>query len=72
VIAFIAYLTLVAREGAARAGYATVLFPLVALTVSTILEGYTWTPSAAVGVALATLGAVIVFYDAPQATRKRL
>jgi len=50
VFAFGAYLTLLGRIGAARAGYATVLFPLVALTVSTIFEGYVWTPSAILGV----------------------
>jgi len=43
VIAFVAYLTLVANEGAARAGYATVLFPIVALAVSTVMEGFEWT-----------------------------
>ncbi len=61
VIAFVAYLTLVARLGAAHAGYATILFPLVALTVSTFLEGYTWTGTAVFGVALALSGAAIVF-----------
>lgn len=40
VIAFASYLTLVGRIGSARAGYATVMFPLVALLVSTVLEGF--------------------------------
>jgi len=61
VIAFVAYLTLVAREGAAKAGYATVLFPIVALAVSTVMEGYQWSLVSAAGVILATTGAVIVF-----------
>ena len=43
-----------------RAAYATVLFPLVALAVSTWLEGYHWTPLAAAGVALVLLGNVLV------------
>ena len=68
VIAFVAYLTLVAQAGAAQAGYATVLFPIVALAVSTFLEGYEWTLTSVIGVALATVGATIVFYRAPIAT----
>jgi drug/metabolite transporter (DMT)-like permease len=54
VIAFACYITLLRRIGAARAGYATVLFPVVALTVSTLVEDYTWTP-------LAFLGALCAF-----------
>ncbi|WP_306141093.1 DMT family transporter [Roseibium sp. MMSF_3412] len=49
VIAFASYLTLLGRIGSARAGYATVMFPVVALTLSTIFEGYQWTPIAAFG-----------------------
>ena len=62
VIAFVAYLTLVAKAGAAQAGYATVLFPIVALAISTFLEGYQWTLTAMIGVVLASVGATIVFY----------
>ena len=46
VIGFSCYLTLVQRIGAGRAAYSAVLFPVVALTISTILEGYRWTGSA--------------------------
>jgi drug/metabolite transporter (DMT)-like permease len=60
VIAFAAYLTLLRRLGAARAGYATVLFPIVALAVSTLLEGYVWTPLAVAGAVLALSGNVLV------------
>jgi drug/metabolite transporter (DMT)-like permease len=60
VLAFMAYLTLLRRLGAARAGYATVLFPIVALTVSTLVEGYQWTLLAGLGVALALIGNVLV------------
>ena len=61
VVAFVAYLTLVREQGAAKAGYATALFPIVALAVSTVMEGYEWTAFAVIGVVLATLGAIIVF-----------
>jgi drug/metabolite transporter (DMT)-like permease len=60
VVAFACYLTLLRRIGAARAGYATVLFPIVALAVSTAFEGYSWTLLAGLGAGLALLGNVIV------------
>ena len=60
IIAFGAYLTLVGRIGADRAAYATVLFPLVALVISSIFEDFTWTPLALAGVALVLLGNLMV------------
>ncbi len=56
VIAFGCYLTLVGNIGADRAAYATLLFPIVALTISTIWEDYHWTVSSAAGVGLILLG----------------
>lgn len=56
VIAFGCYLTLVGNIGADRAAYATLLFPIVALAISTVWEGYQWTTSAVVGVGLIMLG----------------
>jgi drug/metabolite transporter (DMT)-like permease len=61
VVGFTTYLLLVERIGSARAGYATVLFPIVALTASTLFEGYVWTASAAVGVVLAGVGNIVMF-----------
>jgi drug/metabolite transporter (DMT)-like permease len=60
VLAFASYLTLLRRLGPARAGYTTVLFPIVALAVSTALEGYTWTLLAGIGVVFAIIGNVLV------------
>jgi drug/metabolite transporter (DMT)-like permease len=60
VIGFGCFLTLVQRIGADKAAYSSVLFPIVALTLSTWLEGYRWTPLAASGVALVLLGNVLV------------
>lgn len=60
IVAFGAYLTLVGRIGADRAAYATVLFPLVALVISSIYESFQWTPLALAGVALVLIGNVIV------------
>ena len=61
VIAFICYLSLVRNKGAAKASYATVLFPVIALAVSTAVEGYQWTFNSATGAVLALIGAYIVF-----------
>ncbi|VTN08683.1 EamA-like transporter family [Raoultella terrigena] len=51
VIAFGAYFTLVGRIGASKAAYSTLLFPLVALTISTFYEGYVWHGNAIAGLA---------------------
>jgi drug/metabolite transporter (DMT)-like permease len=58
---FTAYLVLAGRIGAAGAGYATVLFPIVALTASSLFEGYEWAPLSMLGVALAGLGNLVMF-----------
>src|SRR5690606_31274580 len=42
-IAFGGYLTLLGRLGADRAAYIMVLFPIVALAMSTAFEGFHWT-----------------------------
>src|SRR5690348_11200014 len=60
IVGFGCYLTLIRRIGADRAAYTTVLFPIVALGVSTWLEDYRWTRLAVLGVALVLLGNVIV------------
>ncbi len=56
VIAFGCYLTLVGNIGADRAAYATLLFPIVALIISTIWEAYQWNWSSLTGVALVMAG----------------
>jgi drug/metabolite transporter (DMT)-like permease len=57
---FVLYFTVVGRIGAEKASYATVMFPLVALAVSTAGEGYRWPALALVGVPLALLGNALV------------
>jgi drug/metabolite transporter (DMT)-like permease len=56
VIAFWAYLTLIGRIGADRAGYANLLYPLVALLISTAVEDYRWSVLSVAGMALIMLG----------------
>ncbi len=55
-IAFGCYLALIRSIGPSRAAYSSVLFPIVALLLSTLIEDYEWTTIAAIGVVLALLG----------------
>ena len=73
-VAFGGYLALIRRIGSARAAYSSVLFPVVALTISTVVEGYQWTPVAAVGIMLTLAGNWLILSgrttikDEPQGT----
>ena len=59
-IGFGCYLTLVGRIGPENAAYATVLFPIVALALSTWFESYAWQGRTLVGVSLVLIGNVVV------------
>ncbi|WP_413498362.1 DMT family transporter [Buttiauxella gaviniae] len=61
VIAFGAYFTLVGRIGASQAAYSTLLFPLVALSLSTVYEGYVWHSNAIIGLIMILLGNLVMF-----------
>jgi drug/metabolite transporter (DMT)-like permease len=60
VVAFAAYFALLARINPEQAAYSTVLFPVVALGLSTFLEGYQWTVLAFLGVLLTLAGNLLV------------
>lgn len=60
VVAFGAYLTLLGRIGASRAGYAMVMFPVVALVISFFFEGLEPRPSIFGGMALVLAGNLLV------------
>lgn len=64
VIGFTAYLLLVGRLGPERAAYCTVLFPVVALTISTVFEGYRWNALAFAGLACVLTGNLLAFIPA--------
>ncbi|ERS02960.1 DMT transporter permease [Acinetobacter sp. COS3] len=66
VIGFTAYFYLVGRIGAGKAAYSTLLFPLVALLISTVWEGYQWQINAVIGVILILCGNAIFFVKGPQ------
>lgn len=60
VISFACYLVLVGRVGPGRAAYITIFFPIVALLVSTVFEGFQWTGYNLVGVSLALSSSLFV------------
>jgi len=60
VVAFGAYLTLLGRIGAHKAGYATVMFPVVALILSMMFEGLQLDLSIIFGTTLVLLGNLLV------------
>jgi drug/metabolite transporter (DMT)-like permease len=60
VIAFWMYLALLGRIGPDRAAYTTVLSPVLALLLSTLVEDYRWSVLAFAGLALVAAGNVLV------------
>lgn len=66
IIGFTTYLYLVAKIGSAKAAYATVLFPIIALALSTIFEGYQWQWTGMIGLALALSGNLVMFARWPK------
>lgn len=64
VIAFAAYFALLGKIKAEQAAYSTVLFPVVALTLSTFFEGYQWTLLAIIGVVVTLIGNIFVLSNA--------
>ena len=60
VVAFGSYLTLLGRIGPGRAGYAMVLFPVIALILSTLYEGLRWDLLGAIGAVLVVAGNVLI------------
>ena len=72
VVGFAAYFTLVGRIGSSRAAYTTVLFPLVALALSTRYEGYEWHASAIPGLVMILLGNLVMFARWPARRRRAI
>ena len=60
ILAFAAYLTLLQRVGAARAGYIGVMVPIVALVISALFEKFQWHALTWLGIAVSVAGNVIV------------
>ena len=58
-LAFRLYYSLIREIGPGRAGYVNVIVPVVAMSLSTLFEGFVWAWGAAAGAALALAGLVI-------------
>lgn len=67
VLAFWSYLTLVGNLGPARAAYASILYPVVALAISTVFENLQWTELKVAGVVLTLLGNLLILPRSPLA-----
>jgi drug/metabolite transporter (DMT)-like permease len=59
VITFPLYFRLIREIGPGKAAYTGVVIPIVAMLLSSLFEGYQWTPLAIGGAVLATIGLVI-------------
>ena len=60
VIAFATYYVLLNNLGPQKASYTIVLFPVVAVVLSSIFEGFVWTSNTFLGFALVLLGNAII------------
>lgn len=60
ILGFGTYLTLLGRIGPERAAYSSLLYPIVALGISTFAEDYHWTPRVFAGLGLILFGNLLV------------
>ena len=60
VIAFILYFWLLKNIGVAKTAYSAVMIPIVALAISTIFEGYSWTSASIIGLSMVIIGNVVM------------
>ncbi len=70
VLAFMAYLTLLGRIGADRAGYTSVAIPVVAVVLSTLFENLRWNAWILAGIGLCIAGNVLVLGTARRAATR--
>ena len=69
-VAFPLYFGLIRAIGPGKAAYASLIVPVVAMGLSTLFEGYRWTPLACAGAVLAGVGLVIALKSRePRTTR---
>jgi drug/metabolite transporter (DMT)-like permease len=65
IIGYATYFALLGRIGPERTAYSTVLVPALALGVSTVFEGFIWSPAALVGAGLILSGNVVILLNQP-------
>jgi len=64
VIAFATYYMLLRDIGPEKASYVIVLFPIVAVALSSMFEGFIWTPNIILGFLLVLIGNAIALTSA--------
>lgn len=64
------YLVLIKRIGPARAAFSSVLFPVIALLVSTLFEGYRWSVPAVIGLVVLVAGNALALGGRAQQTAR--
>lgn len=72
VCGFGAYFILLGRIGAAKASWSTLLFPLVALTLSTQYEGFVWQATSLIGLLCISCANLLMFVRLPPLSRSRV
>jgi drug/metabolite transporter (DMT)-like permease len=70
VLAFGAYMKLLKQIGADKAAYVVLVYPIVALVISTFFEGYTWSWLSFVGVFVVIIGNAIAMGKVPLFMRR--
>ena len=60
VIAFGCYLSLMTRIGSHKTSYANIIFPAIAVLISTLFEGFAWSEYTVIGLSLVLLGNLVV------------
>ena len=65
VLAFGSYMKLLQQIGSDKAAYVVLVYPIVALIISTFFEGYRWTLLAGIGVAVVLFGNAIAMGKIP-------
>lgn len=69
-VAFLLYFDVIRAIGPAKAAYSSLVTPFIALGLSTMFEGYRWTPLAVAGVALAVGGMWVALASPTPSVRK--
>ena len=70
VIAFGCYLSLMTRIGSHKTSYANIIFPAIAVLISTVVEGFVWSEYTVIGLSFVLLGNLVVL--SKPSTLKRL
>lgn len=60
VIAFGCYLSLMTRIGSHKTSYANIIFPAIAVLISTVVEGFAWSEYTIIGLSFVLLGNLVV------------